>query len=81
MKQKHMNIQKNYIANRLLLEFNCYNTERIIDDSLGCVKVQTEIPKDIDMISGEFVDMETEGNIIIPVQVKAHILTLVIQKD
>lgn len=65
---KEFNYKEEDIENGLLLEFECYDIERVIDDTKQGVTIQMQIPDDIMVTSGEFIDEERldydETNII-----------------
>lgn len=52
------------IKDGLLLEFNCYDIEKVIDDTKLGVTVEIQVPNDINVVSDEFVDLEYENNVV-----------------
>ena len=59
---KEFLFNKDDVINGYELQFNCYNIERVIDDSVEGVKVIIEMPENTRMTNGEYVsDFEDMG--------------------
>ena len=58
---KEFDFSKEDVENGYQFEFNCYNIERVIDDSVEGVKIQIEMPEDTNMTSGEYVAEEYDN--------------------
>lgn len=51
---KEFNFDEDTVKNGYQFEFNCYNIERVIDETIEGVKVEIELPEDVNMAFGEF---------------------------